>query len=76
MSKADEMFKKLGFEEIEKYNNGISYYRDNDLEEDEIEFIDYENIGKTVNFNMFSGITMQELQAINEKVKELGWLDE
>lgn len=72
MSKADEMFKKLGYEDsthgnglaciviYEKDSKGIGFYTD-----------------KTVDcYNYFDGyeyISMQELQAINKKVKELGW---
>ena len=81
MSKADEMFKKLG------------YIKRNNLDESYIEFVRYEAKecysisfckGKVmcalyVNGILFSrglAIDMQELQAINEKCKELGWLDE
>lgn len=47
MSKADEMFKKLGYKSFTK----ISCYHD------------------------AGDITMQELQAINLKCKELGWIE-
>ena len=73
-SKADEMFKRLGYEKEEndietKYHlccshiifNKVSKYvisQANEWGNDEPEYID-----------------MQELKAINEKCKELGWLD-
>ena len=70
MSKADEMFKELGYE---KRNIGdmTIYQKDNH----EICFYLYKN-----NFDCGCGIgreiiTMQELQAINQKVKELKWID-
>ena len=68
MSKADMMFEKL---EYEKDDTGdkIIYQRNNH------EICFYLN---RQNFDCGCGIgrefiTMQELQAINEKVKELGW---
>lgn len=70
MSKADEMFEKLGYE-IDKNKNEITYIN---LTSDEfIELTDYPNYGKMIKYSKYEGITMQELQAINEKVKELGW---
>lgn len=74
MSKADEMFEKLGYEKIETFNGylytdetgfnikitnmkRIDLYYDEDVEV-------YENLMQ---------LTFEELQAINEKVKELGW---
>lgn len=72
MSNADKMFKELGYTEDESYNL-ISY------EKDEGEHL-YTIVFDTVNKTFYKGstchddaITMQELQAINEKVKELGW---
>lgn len=74
MTKADEMFEKLGYENLEDktidyciylYGKGdkrIGFYTD-----------------KTFDiYNYHDGleyVTMQELQAINEKVKELGWIE-
>ena len=71
MSKADEMFEKLGYG-MEEVGNGIEYYTDNVVNNKEIDFI--ENVDtkeKEIWINDFNVITMQELQAINEKVKEL-----
>lgn len=80
MSKADEMFEELGYKKIEENDKSILYLSEktfgrirkikfwkddkgifNDLLEDD-EVISSVQIG------------MQELQAINEKVKELGWI--
>lgn len=72
MSKADEMFKKLGYENIRnKVGNTFTViYAKGDKR---IAFF----TDKTIDcYNYYDGsdyITMQELQAINEKVKELGW---
>ena len=73
MSKADEMFEKLGYKKSSDDKYSIEYRK-----------INYENLyeinfwksDKTVSKNRFRDmgyITMPELQAINEKVKELGW---
>lgn len=70
---ADEMFEELGFSKLNDISNEIKTI--------------YRNVkGKHIQFNhlvkrvSFEGscrwIDTQELQAINKKVKELGWLDE
>ena len=76
MSKADEMFEELGYEKFYSINNidnvpnNICYCTD----EFEIKFnMIYEVIDFEKKKAHYSSITMQELQAINEKVKELGW---
>ena len=73
---ADEMFEKLGYE---KKNLDIIFSRFWEEWENE-------DLAKTFSFNTEYeilditdenkyGITMQELQAINEKCKELGWIE-
>ncbi len=68
MSKADEMFEKMGYKKVEGLrdihycaeDNLIIFYKDfKGIEKRRIELVDF--------------ITIEELQAINEKVKELGW---
>ena len=82
MSKADEMFEELGYEKIvehkfkepDDYDDGVTeliLYRD-EVKRLEIEFWNDRTISKTSNYDV-SYLTMEELQAINEKVKELGW---
>lgn len=73
MSKADEMFKELGFKQL-KYENYISFESENR----EIEFdIKEKSISVACKEDGFYAyFDMQELQAINKKCKELGWLDE
>lgn len=82
MSKADEMFEKLGYVKKEYSNGDIFYYQKNGLKEKfGFEFIaDKYNNSENEIYPVCYGkndeaitITMQELQAINEKVKELGW---
>lgn len=74
MSKSDEMLKELGYK---KKNLDIIFSRFWEEWENE-------DLAKTFSFNTEYetlditdenkyGITMQELQAINEKVKELDW---
>ena len=72
MSKADEMFEELRFIEHFKYKTNETYRTDSS-----------HCMGKSFTFQykdkrilMASVVTMQELQAINEKCKELRWLDE
>lgn len=74
MSKADEMFEKLGYEDVThgndkacislygKDNKRIGFYTDKT-----VDCYDY--------FDEYEYITMQELQEINEKCKELGWIE-
>jgi len=80
MSKADEMFEELEYEKIvehefkepENYDDGVTeliLYRD-EIKRLEISFWNDKTISKTSNYDV-SYLTMQELQAINEKVKEL-----
>lgn len=66
MSKADELFKNLRYtkSESEEY---IAYSGNETL-------IQFNLITKTIEISCI--INIQELQAINEKVKELRWLDE
>lgn len=76
MSKADEMFEELGYQ---KKNLDLAFSRF---------WEEWENVNlaktfafntkyKTIDFtdeNRY-GITMEELQAINAKVKEFGWVE-
>lgn len=66
MSKADEMFEELGFEKSNPYKNIVLY----ENEKKEIEFwTDMEWV--ECDGKMEATI----IQAINEKCKELGWLE-
>ena len=73
---ADKMFKELGYKLEKKYSNGINYIGE---DEDVIAFIkgyQYDN-DKVVKIEKFYDyITIPELQAINQKCKELGWIQE
>ena len=76
MSKADEMFEKLGYEKRNITDEFIVYskkelrYKVQKEYEVCIDFNCYDKYLLTKNKMYF---TMQELKAINEKVKELGW---
>lgn len=74
MSKADKMFEELNYQKLQ--NKNIGYARKNEKEEMSaiIFFMDKKQIGVHYNNADTVGITMQELQAINEKVKELRWI--
>ena len=69
MKNADEMFEKLGFNLVHQNVIWIVY-------KSKTKDIDFNLKYKTIeveNGMESKNITMQELQAINEKVKELGW---
>lgn len=73
---ADEMFEELGYEKINKKHDfeNIKYYKDdyNIMYFDEKDKSFY----KSGEYDsMCDDITMQELQAINKKVEELGWIE-
>ncbi len=73
MSKADETFEELGYEKQNNPEREIVYKKN------EFHIIRFwkpsQQIIKQDEQGLYMGITMQELQAINEKVKELGWYD-
>ena len=69
MSKADMMFEKLGYEKFIENKDVIRYSNDNCI------IIEFYNGAK--GFDKSRGaINIQELQSINEKCKELGWIKE
>ena len=72
---ADEMFEKLGYENLPTEINfgGIDIYG---KEDKRIEFFNDKTYAVYNSIDNFEYIDMQELKAINEKVKELGWVDE
>ena len=74
MSKAVEMFEKLGYEMHEEETE-IKYIRKGTYVNGFIKFdLTDKVICAEMGYNYESkDLTMQELQAINEKVKELGW---
>lgn len=81
MSKADEMFKELGYEKDLHTNIkgevwGEYFTNENKYVEIHFDYIDKEVCTCAISGDSGVYIQMQELQAINEKVKELGWLDE
>ena len=70
---ADELFEALGYKKIRDDERFIKYWRkhDNDyivMDKETKDFI------KNFDFAYWKAITMQELQAINKKVEELGWI--
>ena len=71
--KADEMFEKLGYIKVEDNKDNIEYRK---IVEGDLFEIDFWKTDKTVSKNYYRDIgyiSMQELQAINKKVEELGW---
>ena len=79
MSKADEMFKELGYKKSD-YGYKITYTKSVEDEDFVIEIMIESklifteiNDGCDVLDRRSFGLQIQELQAINEKVKEFGW---
>lgn len=85
MSEADKLFDKLGYKKIEdKYNidfNKIYQFTNGNKIREQIRFCKLDKYIHIENYNFNTGITfgkfldMQELQAINQKCKELGWIE-
>lgn len=77
MSKADEMFEKLGYKKLNKKEIKKCFVEIYDLVECyyEAPMCDWVVFYKNRSFDVVSSKNMQELQAINEKVKELGWYE-
>ena len=81
MSKADKMFKELGFIKIKDTDTEVIYeYTATILGDKLTQTILIAKIGKIIfsyhkESNEKMGIGIEELQAINEKVKELGWYE-
>lgn len=69
MSKADEMFDEMGYKKIHDNRRRIVYKK---RYLSQIEFIMKNKWIDVGNMR----ISIEELKAINEKVKELEWLDE
>lgn len=73
MSEADKMFEELEYEKGKTQLDDIKYYKDDD---NVIYFeLEYKKFSKSGEYDgMCDSITMQELQAINKKCEELGWI--
>ena len=79
---ADEMFEKLGYNK-EDYGYKITYTKSDNNEEEkfiitimleaELIFTEIDDGRDEIERRCF-GLQMQELQAINKKVEELGWM--
>ena len=80
MSEADKLFEELGYIKDKRLDGDLFYYQKNGANEKwgfrfntgskEVYPVCYSKENEAIY------ITMQELQAINKKCKELGWLDE
>ena len=68
---ADEMFEELGYKKSET-KDFISYRGKIDSRYG----ILFDKTDKSIIFDNFNTIEIGQLQAINKKVEELGWLDE
>ncbi len=80
MSKADKMFEELGYKKIRDNQTEVVFKFDEILMGDRcIHHIMFAKVSKLIfsygeDIELTCGFGMQELQAINEKCKELGWL--
>ncbi len=71
---ADKLFEELGYKKVRDDERFIKYRKpyDNDyivMDKETKDFI------KNFDFAYWKAVNMQELQAINKKVEELGWLN-
>ena len=73
MMSAEEMFKKNDLIKTKDNEEYIKYELISDIWR---YYIVFEKKYKTINFNMYEVINMQELQAINKQIEELGWNNE
>lgn len=71
--KADKMFKELGYEKQKDYF-GLIYRNKNNYAEITFDFGD-ETICASIDDDESVYLSMEELQAINKKCEELGWLN-
>lgn len=83
MSKADELFAELGYEIEDKSFSSILYEKNISLSERvyiyfrlKEKLVQAEYVDDDYEMRGASYLNMQELQAINKKCKEMGWLDE
>ena len=72
--KADKMLKELGYEKQEESIFGLVYRNKNNYAEITFDLYD-ETICASINDDESVYLSMEELQAINQKCKELGWLN-
>jgi len=80
---AKEMFEKLGYElyEHKTYMFYEKALKENPEYENDYEHIEFNFISETINKtygddNSVCDITLEELQAINKQIEELGWNNE
>ena len=72
---ADEMFEVLGYEFLFKNEKMIQYEFEGFYMDTEIKFdLKGKTVLKEYSIGESQEITMKELQAINKKVEELGWI--
>ena len=67
---ADEMFEELGYEKVRDDERFITYRKSDYIVIDK----ETKDFIKNFDFAYWKAINMQELQAINKKVEELGWI--
>lgn len=73
MKTADEMLEDLGYYNKQNYLEHLDYY--NEKLEKIISFRNNETFACLNFYDSYEEITILELQAINKKCQELGWLD-
>lgn len=72
MSKADTMFEELGYEKVQDCS-GLHYFKGE-------KYIEFSQFNKGISFGNSEDVwwteylVVEELQAINAKCKELGWI--
>lgn len=74
MKSAKELFKELGYKKLpKKYNKNMILYENENMLKDYKIIIYFSLTDKRIQFSPYFRYSMQELNAINKQVEELGW---
>lgn len=75
-SEASSKFKELGYKEIEKKDKDLFLYKFYKDYNNVIYFYENKTVNKTGEYDgMCDPLTIEEINAINKKIEELGWTD-
>ena len=73
---AKEMFEELGYKRLpKKYNKNMILYENENMLKNNKVIIYFSLTDKKIQFSPYYRYSMQELKAINQQCKELGWIE-
>lgn len=74
MKNAKELFKELGYKRLpKKYNKNMILYENENMLKNYKIIIYFSLTDKRIQFSPYFRYSIQELNAINKQVEELGW---